>query len=151
MLLNEIFDRPLPYKLVSGGSGVDKFEFTTTSGILITVNVFKIRNFRQTGVDLSDSGIGFDFQNQSVDGDKEGITGTGDEFEVFATVLAIIEKSLVKHDPKLVAFGAHEDNRQDLYDKMIKVMQRKYAYELLDKPPVMFPLGTSKYYVLRKT
>jgi len=150
MLLHEIFDRPLPYKQVSSSSHKDSFEFTTSGGITINVNVFKIPDFRQAGVDIDGAGIGFDFQNTEFEGDKEGITGTSDEFEVFSTVITIIRKALLEHDPELVAFGAHEGNRQSLYDKMIKFMQRKYSYELLDTPPVMFPLGDSKYYVLKK-
>jgi len=150
MLLLELFDRPLQYKKVNSSSQKDSFEFTTSSGIIINVNVFKIQDFRQAGVDIDGTGIGFDFQNTEFKGDKEGITGTGDEFEIFSTVLTIIKKALVEHDPELVAFGAHEDSRQTLYDRMIKVMQRKYSYELLDTPPVMFPLGNSKYYVLKK-
>lgn len=150
MLLLELFDKPLPYKKVESSSMKDSYEFTTTGGISINVNVFKIQNFRQAGVDIEGTGIGFDFQNTKFQGDKEGITGTGDEFEIFSTVLTIIKKALLEHDPELVAFGAHEGSRQKLYDRMIKLMQRKYSYELLDTPPVMFPLGDSKYYVLKK-
>lgn len=150
MLLMELFDKPLPYKKIDSSSFKDSYNFETSNGFKINVNVFKIDNFKQAGVDLDDGGIGFDFQNTNVSGDQEGITGTGDEFEVFSTVLDIIKRALVEHNPTLVAFGAHEGSRQKLYQRMINIMQRKFSYELLDTPPVMFPLGDSKYYVLRK-
>jgi len=150
MLLLEIFNKPLQYKQVTSSPQADTYEFTTGNGNEIKVNVFKIDNFRQAGVDLPGTGIGFDFQNVNASGNPEGITGTGDEFQVFATVLTIVEQALAEHQPTLVAFGAHEGSRQKLYDRMIKVMQRRHAYELLDTPPLMFPLGKSKYYVLRK-
>lgn len=148
-LLSEIFNSPSKYKSSKGGN-IDTHTFTTKSGIHFNVNVFKVDNFRHAGVDIPKSGIGFDFQNLDATGDKEGITNTGDELEVFSTVLKIIEEAVAAYDPELVAFGAHESNRQKLYDRMIKLMQRKYDYKLLDKAPVMFPLGKSKYYVLEK-
>lgn len=149
MLLTELFDKPTNYNQTESSNFKDSYKFETKSGQKIEMNVYKPETFRQAGIDLEEGGLGFDFKNMS-EGGTEEITGTGDEIEIFSTVLDIIKKSIKKHDPTLIAFGAHEKSRQSLYDKMIKFMQRKFNYKLLDNAPVMFPLGNSKYYVLRK-
>ena len=150
IILTELFDNPVKYSQSESSNFRDSYKFETKSGQKIEMNVYKLETFKHVGVDLEDGGLGFDFKNIS-EGGSEGITGTGDEIEIFSTVLDIISKSIKKYDPVLIAFGAHEKSRQSLYNKMIKYMKRKFNYKLLDKAPIMFPLGNSEYYVLRKS
>lgn len=154
MLLKELFDNPLEYKLINTtnehGIPTDNYQFVINDK-KYNVQIYKIDDFRQAGVNSSKSGIGIDFQNLSVNmNDNEGITDTGDEIKVFSTVLDIIKIAISKHKPELIAFGAHEKSRQKLYNRMISVMKSKYGYEIDNDAETQFELGDSQYYVLRK-
>jgi len=156
MILLELFDKPLKFKKHDhssdiGGIPVDTYAFTTSNDVKYLTIIYKIEDFRQAGLDISDSGIGIDFRNLNVSSaNQEGITKTGNEIEVFATVIAIATEAINKHKPEIIAFGAHESSRQKLYSRMVNILKRKFGYELVEDDIVNFPLGKSKYYVLRK-
>jgi len=49
------------------------------------------------------------------DSDTFKISGTGDQFRVFATVQDIVKDFIIKHAPDLIAFSAAEPSRRRLY------------------------------------
>lgn len=149
MKLIEIFNAPSEYRQKSTSEYIDTYNFTTKNNIEIDVQIFKLPDFRKGGINIKAPGIGFSFKNMTKGG-TEAITGTGDEVEIFSTVLRIIETNIKKYNPEIIAFGAHEKSRQSLYERIIRFMQRKYDYELLENVSIDFQLGDSKYYVLRK-
>lgn len=53
---------------------------------------------------------------------SQGITGTGDQFRIFATVIAIITTWVAKKQPGFIAFAADKDekSRVRLYDKLVE-------------------------------
>jgi hypothetical protein len=62
------------------------------------------------------------------------ITGGGEEFPIFATVIKIIEEFVKQQSPKILEFSASkgEDkstSRIDLYNRMISKMAGKAGYE----------------------
>ena len=149
MLLKELFKKELPF-VKKEHPVIDEYSFETSSGQHITMKLYKVSDFRQAGVDMTDSGIGFDFKNDSENGTEE-ITGTGDAVEIFSTVINILRKEINKRKPNLIGFGAHEKSRQKLYDRIIKRMSKEFPeYSLIENPPVKFSLGNSKYYLLQK-
>jgi len=156
MILLELFDKPLKFKKHDhssdiGGIPVDTYAFTTSNDVKYLTIIYKIEDFRQAGLDISDSGIGIDFRNLNVSSaNQEAITKTGNEIEVFSTVIAIATKVINERQPTIIAFGAHESSRQKLYSRIINILKRKFNYELDEDAGVNFTLGKSKYYILRK-
>lgn len=76
-------------------------------------------------------GIGFFSINAPADKDLQGVTGTGNEFEVFATVKDIF-KDFIKTKPKLFSFETSDNSRgrDKLYTRFAKQIARKYGYKL---------------------
>jgi hypothetical protein len=71
--------------------------------------------FKEEGVyslDFELKGMGF------------SITGRGQAFKVFATVIDILKAFLGENKPKEIRFTAHEKSRKELYDAMIKKVGR---------------------------
>ena len=57
------------------------------------------------------------------------ITKTGNEFVVFATVIKGIEQFIKVEQPAAFYFSASEPSRRKLYDRMAKIIPRKFPYE----------------------
>lgn len=49
----------------------------------------------------------------------EKITGTGDSFLVFSTVISGLKQWISKIDPKIFMLSSYEDNRTSLYSRML--------------------------------
>ncbi len=68
----------------------------------------------------------------SIDG-SVGITGGGDAFVIFGTVIKVIDDFLKNYQPNILTFTAMKGNggnesRVDLYRKMLKKMASKVGY-----------------------
>lgn len=154
MILLELFDKPLEYTKSSGnqmGMFTDSYKFTTSNNYKYNVNIYHVSDFRSAGINIEGTGIGIDFQNTNVIANDQGITNTGSEIEVFSTVLDIVSRAVKELDPEIISFGAHESSRQKLYDRLIKVMLRKFNYELLKGNRFLTNMGKSKGYILKKS
>ena len=92
------------------------------------------------------SGIEVEF-NLLMDGDRYfGIQNTGDARRVLATVIDIIKKYAIENKPRWIAFTARERSRIQLYDALVKRLDRELPdYEL--KSDVMRWSG--KKYILK--
>jgi hypothetical protein len=65
------------------------------------------------------------FQLILPNGEKsEEITGTGDEFSVFATVLDGIQHWIKSYNPKSFIMSAKEPNRKSLYRRMLSLFNK---------------------------
>ena len=53
--------------------------------------------------------------------DKYGLTGRGDAFRIFATVMDFARKTLKKSDIDVLVFTAKEKSRRKLYQRLLKV------------------------------
>lgn len=58
-----------------------------------------------------------------------GISGTGHQFTVFATVAVLLDNLIRSNEPSAFAFTARESSRQRLYDTFAKKIQQKYKGE----------------------
>lgn len=71
-----------------------------------------------------------------------GITGTGNQYEVFSTVIAIIKDFKKKNpDEEWLHIAAAEESRRKLYDRMIKSLGVRNVYEII--------VGPEKHYLVR--
>jgi len=63
-------------------------------------------------------------------GSSFGITDTGDEFRVFATIAKIMDVFIKQYNPTAFTFSAKEKSREKLYDVLSKRIAREYKYSL---------------------
>jgi len=63
---------------------------------------------------------------------KEDITGTGDQFRVFATVFSVIDRMIKKYKPLIIVVKSKmsQGNRSRLYKRMAKQYAEEKGYKL---------------------
>jgi hypothetical protein len=64
------------------------------------------------------------------DGPNVGITGTGDQFKIFATVMDVLRDFIKSQAPDRVTFEAKEKSRFDLYKALIRRFASRMGYKL---------------------
>jgi len=68
-------------------------------------------------------------EDRNYEKSKSGLTGTGDEFRIFATVFHVIERIASVYKPKIISIkAAHESTRVKLYERMAKKYASKIGY-----------------------
>lgn len=119
-LLNEVFNKPGAYEITKSSENLFKAKF-----------LVKDNNYEVTAENHDDEGWLFEF---TLDGEAE-LTGTGNEFEVFATVKEVFTVFIKKMKPEKFTFGASEDepSRVKLYKRMAKQIASKFNYDLSER------------------
>lgn len=114
MKLQELFDKPLPWKWVirTLSSWDALFDASTGEGYI---------DFKQSYP--GDWSIAF-----SIDGNEE-VSGEGDEFKIFSTVVDIIKDFIEENKPTKIRFEAKESSRIKLYNRLAKVLGSKFGYK----------------------
>ena len=120
MRLQEVFDKVLPHTFSKrGGEWTGEFKAGA-----VKYNVF---------IDeVDDDLFNIIFEVDGVyDVDKsKGITGTGGEFQVFATVAKMVGEFIKKEKPLRFTFAAKEKSRRKVYDRFAKLVASKYRYKV---------------------
>lgn len=80
-------------------------------------------------------------------GTTQSITGTGDQYRIFATVLDVMRNRIDEMKPDYVTFIAdkEEKSRVSLYDKMVKRFI-PIEYEVLNSPDELKDAKEAKYF-----
>lgn len=117
--LNEVLNNPYEWKLVRTTIHNIEYRFTTDSGIVYVVGLGRLGEDRT--LTSKDWDLYFIISENSMkelgkdDNNMFKISGTGDQFRVFATVQDIVKDFIIKHAPDLIAFSAAEPSRRRLY------------------------------------
>jgi len=74
--------------------------------------------------------IDFEASNIGGIGGSTGITGTGNEFIVFATIAAIMKKFIQQYSPETFSFSAKEKSRVKLYYAFSQKIADEWGYEV---------------------
>ena len=127
MLLNELFDQKYSWEWETTGRQYTAF-FTTDKEITYAVDITPVAH-----TDLIDNEMirkydpvwKPDFAIEQYSGkaatkDTTGITGSGNEFLVFSTVIDILKSFIKKEKPNAILFSAKEPSRVKLYDTFVK-------------------------------
>lgn len=115
MLLNELFNQPLPWKWTTTDDGEFAAEFSTEK---VPYWVSFIRHdMADTDADLWDVEFGVDgiTYTKSLE-----VTGSGDASIVFATVIDIIQAFIRTHRAIILMFSAQGASRNKLYARLSK-------------------------------
>lgn len=174
--LNELMDNPVPYetKFISDTQGQWDFE---VDNIEYTVEVIKaeplgfyLPNFNDLiykellqpkgkefvipemmvgWIQGNYAEIMFGGSTRSGDAKNFGITGTGNQFTVFSTVIEIIKEEIIPMDiSPLLAFTAKESSRQKLYKILSREVGKKVAeYRYIGSTDNM--RGTETYFFIK--
>jgi hypothetical protein len=117
MLLREVFNKVLPWEWDKKNTDKNMVAyFSMADGSEYNVE-FNGAQF------LNSWDVEFGRSEDSREAPKANITGTGDQYAVFATVIDIIREFMVQVDPDKITFYAEnrEPSRVKLYDKMVKM------------------------------
>jgi hypothetical protein len=126
MILNELFNQPLPWKWdkASSGDGEEYAAFSTET------TPYHVSFVRHDGADAEADVWSVEFGVDGVTPDKSmGVTGTGDAAIVFATVVDIIRAFMRTHRAIFLVFSAGGISRVKLYDRMARTLSPKVEIE----------------------
>jgi hypothetical protein len=120
-LLNEAFDKPYPFKLENVTPNRLEAKVRLPDDSVLTI--LFLYSFKYDGWEVV-----FDRDM------KMDVTGLGDQFRIFATVIEALKKFIASKSPNTIRFGADKsagkDSRAKLYDRMVKTFANKYGYQL---------------------
>ena len=148
--LNEVLNNPYKWEFDDKNSGHDGvlYKFTTDPGLQYTVYMF-YRNRR--GWELT---FNMDFNyirdklGRSVDAAFK-ISGTGDQFRVFATVQDIVKDFITKKKPNAIEFSASEPSRRRLYSTFIANFEKSQPELFKKYIALSIANGTDNYIMNR--
>jgi len=115
--LNEVLNNPYKWELVKKSMRNIQYRFTTDSGIEYNVELDRLGENLDWDLYFSISAT----SRKELDKDKDDvfkISGTGDQFRVFATVQDIVKDFITKKKPNVIEFSAAdptEPSRRRLY------------------------------------
>lgn len=119
--LSEAFDKPYPFNLKDVTPNRLEAKVNLSDGSVLTIMF--LYSFKYDGWEVV-----FDRDM------KMNITGSGDQFRIFATVIEALKKFISVKSPTTIRFGADKsegsDSRAKLYERMIRTFANKYGYQL---------------------
>lgn len=120
----EIANNPYNVELFKNSGRVVDYKFTTDAGIDYYVSFSKQSQNKMNGAYLVFSaGKTTDKTNKS-DKNKIGITGTGDQYRVLASVGSAINQYVSTYNPAFITFTAREPSRIGLYNTITRNIGR---------------------------
>ena len=124
----EAFDQPYKFKKDTDMSWFTQYQFTTDDDSLFLVSL--TRPDTAQGDYLPYTSLSFETEHGEMH-----LTGTGDAFRIFATVLAIIKKEkkrIKSHGSFRFASDSDEASRMKLYRIMAKKLKKLLGYKKLE-------------------
>ena len=121
--VTETFDQPYPWKW----SDHDIRQRMWTASFADVVVIFSVDGAGEWGVSFNRDG-------------SQAVTGEGDQFKIFATVLDIAKDFINLKRPKSIQFTAHKEetettsSRTKLYSAMVKRFANSLGYDSQEKP-----------------
>lgn len=119
--ITEVFDQTYPYQRKLNLDSVVGYNFQTKDGKSGVVTFFKaVKNSQEWDAEFTING-------------SVKITGGGDAFTIFGTVIKVIDEFLKEYKPGILTFTAlknrnDKESRIDLYRKMLQRMANKMGY-----------------------
>lgn len=132
--LNELFDKSYPYKL-------DIREKSARANIVLRDRTKLVVRFTKKKYGIWD--LIFE-RGGSID-----ITDKGDQYKVFATVIAVIREFIQKAEPRIISFEADKletNSRSSLYGKMLDRFAKTIGYHFNSKEEY----GVTRYLLMKE-
>ena len=145
MLLNEVFDKKLPWEWIQQDQGehIARFDLSDTSGYTVS---FERQRGRLGVYNWSVSFERYEIGSNNRLSSSAKITGTGSQYAVFSTVVDIVKSFMGSEDPNQLMFTAdkQEPSRVALYRRMVKMFPPS-AYEV-----EQYADGEEEYFLVSK-
>ena len=127
----EVFNSPYKFTKQESNEKTHRYMFELDDGTEVKVNFARSPREDKWQMDFNRN-ISGDYDNYFDDGDEFALTGEGDAFRLFATILEILRDFVNRVRPHIVHFSAddREPSRIKLYDRMIKRFTNKMGYRL---------------------
>jgi hypothetical protein len=140
----EAFDSPYEYEKIADAHDLISFKFASADGSNVYIDA---TSRTRDGSWL----ITFDRE------DKKGnlnsrLTGQGDAYRIYATVLSALRDFVKSKNPEKVSFTADKNftnSRERLYDRLVKKFAQSFGYEL-DNKKSSFLSDNATYYLVKK-
>lgn len=131
----ELMDNPVSYKIVVSDKDEMEAEFYVGDNLYVfSAWYFFNRMHPKVRRQVNDWTIDFSMKTTPLD-QTFGITGTGSQFTVFATVAKIIKDEFIaKYEPYFFSFTAKEKSRIRLYKVFAQRIARDLGYETSSEP-----------------
>lgn len=126
MKLQEIFNKPTKYNW--SYKSRDNWEGLFAVGEVEYVVEIELEHEDETNKEVWQ--MIFGVKGSKTHQQRVGITGTGNEFQVFATVGKMFDDFVKSIKPTRVEFTAKEKSRQKLYDRFIRIAAKKYNFDV---------------------
>ena len=114
--MTELMDNPVPFE-----------DYMTFSEYKASFTIESVEYLFNAENDIDDWYIYFEAYTENEAG-MTGITGTGNEFTVFATIADIMRKFIAHYDPKKFIFSAKEKSRIKLYQIFAQKIAKDWNY-----------------------
>ena len=162
MKLLELFDKAAEYSLKSSPQGTITGEFSVDSHsyhvyfkleLPVTdaaMDAYDMEDMEDIMSGLEEQpayGIEFELVDETGKGGRSDITGTGNEYTVFSTVLALTAEVIQSKNPVELHFISMEKSRTKLYNRLVKTLASKYGYVDFSKD---IGARTGMYVLVRK-
>lgn len=128
----ELFDKPVPFYIRRNEDS--RFEATFTVGDINYLFSAVWMDSKYFGDQITEDFYNVEFiaegsRVSDKPSDTYGISGTGHQFTVFATVAVLLDNLIRSNEPSAFAFTAKEPSRQRLYDTFAKKIESHYKGE----------------------
>lgn len=146
-ILNEVFDKTYPFKKVGSYPFEVNYRFTSENGQIYDVDFANINDHKLWEVEFyikgKDDNI-LDPRNPLLY--SQDITGTGNEFKIFSTVIQIAKDFFKDYNEKVnaISFTAKESSRRKLYRHMVKKLSSENNLDY----KIISPVGSEERYVV---
>ena len=139
MKLLELFDKPSFWTLTQDDPERKAAKFITTGGASYTMSI--LIGAEGPTDQVWDLGFAkYETGKKPSDGVTTGISGTGETFEVFSTVLDFTAHFIEQDPPSKIEFIGSEPSRQKLYLALCKKLAAKYGYTFIQEHGELFTL-----------
>ena len=122
----EVFNRPAKWEWVDAGPYLKVAEFVTTGGLKYAVRF----------ADYEDGYWSLTFSIEQEDLKSMRVSGTGDQFEVMATVIDVLNRFIAQVKPTQITLSADPDepSRVKLYRRFVRYAQNKIPGYRMSEP-----------------
>ncbi len=123
MLLNEVFDQPVKWKVIDHQEGFLEVVFTV-GPVGYTFWATAVRDAEDEMIQPPHFDIEFYAHLPSKENPHKsyGITKSGNQQQVFATILDIIKEFVDEYNPAIMSFEAKEPSRFKLYKRLVATL-----------------------------
>ena len=128
--ITELMDKPLDWKMYVDQSNEFKADFELNDDLTYIFSAIVEIHTPPFIINMVDPTANIWVIEFSIEDGSFELTGTGNQFTVFATVADILKMFIFRRKPEIFYFSAKEDSRIRLYNVFAKKIAKNFKYNL---------------------